>query len=152
MSVTDGPVPEAAANPDTKSCESNSILAKASWSSMETQVGSPNSPVTPMADIAENSYSTFDLAESGASETFPMQCSSLSLGAYAMIKGFPCKIVHKSTSKTGKHGHAKVNLVGLDIFTGRKYEDFHPSTHNIEVPNVRKMDYQVCCAAAAFTV
>lgn len=139
---------EATADTDTKSGETNK-LAKTDWSSMETQVGSPppTSPVTPlMADIAEHSYSTFDLAESGASETFPVQCSSLSLGAYAMIKGFPCKVVHRSTSKTGKHGHAKVNLVGLDIFTGRKYEDFHPSTHNIDVPNVRKVDYQVCAA------
>ena len=31
----------------------------------------------------------------------------------------PCKIVEMSTSKTGKHGHAKVHLVALDIFTGR---------------------------------
>ena len=30
----------------------------------------------------------------------------------------PCKIVEMSTSKTGKHGHAKVHLVALDIFTG----------------------------------
>jgi translation elongation factor P/translation initiation factor 5A len=30
----------------------------------------------------------------------------------------PCKIVEMSTSKTGKHGHAKVHMVALDIFTG----------------------------------
>lgn len=46
--------------------------------------------------------------DSGASATVPMQCSSLRKNGYVMLKGRPCKIVDLSTSKTGKHGHAKV--------------------------------------------
>merc|ERR1719473_817757 len=58
-----------------------------------------------------------------------------------MIKEHPCKIVELSSSKTGKHGHAKVHFVGIDIFTGKKYEDICPASHNMEVPFVKRSEY-----------
>jgi len=83
----------------------------------------------------------FAPAGSGASTTYPVQCSTLRKNGYVMIKGRPCKVMEMSTSKTGKHGHAKVHLVALDIFTQKKYEDLCPSTHNIDVPNVTRQEY-----------
>ncbi|KDN35115.1 Eukaryotic translation initiation factor 5A, partial [Rhizoctonia solani AG-8 WAC10335] len=85
----------------------------------------------------EQHNQTFEPAGAGASLTFPMQCSALRKGGHVVIKGRPCKIVDMSTSKTGKHGHAKVHLVAIDIFTNKKLEDISPSTHNMDLENLQ---------------
>merc|ERR1719337_217753 len=56
----------------------------------------------------------FDNVDAGASLTYPQQAGDLKKGGYVMIKEHPCKIVELSSSKTGKHGHAKVHFVGID--------------------------------------
>ncbi len=83
----------------------------------------------------------FEAVESSGSHTYPMQASALRKNGHVVIKGRPCKIVDMSTSKTGKHGHAKIHMVAQDIFNQKKYEDITPSTANMDVPNVVRSEY-----------
>ena len=83
----------------------------------------------------------FDTAGAGAADCTPLQAGEIRKGAYAMLKGKPCKVVDYSTSKTGKHGHAKAHIIGIDIFTGKKCEDLCPTSHNMLVPIVTKNTY-----------
>ncbi|KZV94977.1 translation initiation factor eIF-5A [Exidia glandulosa HHB12029] len=78
----------------------------------------------PSARRVEEEHHVEAASGSGASLTFPMQCSALRKGGHV--------IVDMSTSKTGKHGHAKVHIIASDIFTGKKLEDVSPSTHNMD--------------------
>merc|ERR1712048_1088280 len=98
-----------------------------------------NKPSGTMADDEP----TFESTESGASHTYPQQAGTLRKGSHVMIKGKPCKVTEVTTSKTGKHGHAKAHIVALDIFTKKKYEDLCPCSHNMHIPFVKNEEYQV---------
>jgi len=92
--------------------------------------------------MSEEAYE-FEAGTAGASLTYPMEAGQLRKNGYAMLKGHPCKIVELSVSKTGKHGHAKCAITGIDIFTNKKYEDMCPSTHSMEVPNLSRTEFQL---------
>merc|ERR1711959_422766 len=89
----------------------------------------------------EEDYSVDAGGDAGA--TKPMEAGQVRKGGFIMIKGKPCKVVDVSTSKTGKHGHAKCHFVATNIFTNKKQEELCPATHNIDVPFVNRDDYQV---------
>ena len=83
----------------------------------------------------------FSNGEAGASETIPMEAGQIKKGGFIMIKGQPCKVSDVSTSKTGKHGHAKCNFIAYNIFNNKRLEDMIPSTHTTTVPIVSRIEY-----------
>jgi len=93
-----------------------------------------------MAAQDEETDYAFDNAEAAGSDTIPMEAGQIKKGGLIMIKGRPCKVSEVTTSKTGKHGHAKCNFTTYDIFTNKKLEDMIPSTHGTTVPNVTRQE------------
>merc|ERR1739848_696388 len=93
--------------------------------------------------MADEDYSVEAAGDAGAAATKPMEAGQVRKGGFIMIKGKPCKVLDVSTSKTGKHGHAKCHFVAQNIFTGKKQEELCPATHNIDSPFVTRSDYQV---------
>ncbi|RLE90619.1 MAG: translation initiation factor IF-5A [Thermoprotei archaeon] len=75
--------------------------------------------------------------------TRPVEAGSLKVGNFVVIDGEPCKIVQLDKSKPGKHGAAKVRLVGIGIFDGVKRTMISPADAMVEVPMVRKFAAQV---------
>merc|ERR1712138_99515 len=94
-------------------------------------------------NMADEDYSVDAAGDAGAAHTKPMEAGQVRKGGFIMIKGKPCKVVDVSSSKTGKHGHAKCHFVATNIFTGKKQEELCPATHNIDVPFVFRDDFQV---------
>eukprot|EP01028_Stygiella_incarcerata_P007414 TRINITY_DN30778_c0_g1_i1.p1 TRINITY_DN30778_c0_g1~~TRINITY_DN30778_c0_g1_i1.p1 ORF type:complete len:155 (+),score=30.47 TRINITY_DN30778_c0_g1_i1:487-951(+) len=64
-------------------------------------------------------------------------------GGFVVVNNHPCRIVNLTTVKNGKHGHAKITLVGIDIFSGKRYEDSFPASHTVRIPIVEKKEYDV---------
>ncbi len=75
--------------------------------------------------------------------TKPMELGDIKEGSYMLIDNSPCKIVEVEKSKPGKHGSAKVRVVGIDIFTGAKKTYVGPSESKVEVPIIEKGSAQV---------
>jgi translation initiation factor 5A len=85
----------------------------------------------------------FDQVDAGASDTYPMSAGCIKKNGYMVFNGRPARVVDYSTAKTGKHGHAKASITGVDIFNHKKYEDSLPTSHNVEVPVIKRIEWNV---------
>ena len=83
----------------------------------------------------------FDKVESGASDVIPVSPCLIKKGTHVVLEDRPCKIVEIYTIKTGKHGHTKANMTGIDIFNGKKYEKCVPSSLTQYSPIVLREEY-----------
>jgi len=73
----------------------------------------------------------------------PESLGNLKEGNYIVMEGEPCQIVSVTHSKPGKHGSAKVRLVGIGVFDGAKRNMVGPVTTRVEVPIIEKKTGQV---------
>ncbi|MBT3836408.1 translation initiation factor IF-5A [Candidatus Woesearchaeota archaeon] len=77
------------------------------------------------------------------SDTKMVSVGSLKKGDTIIIDGIPCKIVDTSTSRPGKHGHAKVNMMAVGMLDGKKRNLVMPGHDKVEAPIVEKKTAQV---------
>jgi translation initiation factor 5A len=95
------------------------------------------------SQINDNTEYDFASANAGTAPTFPVQANHLKQGGHVVLDGHPCKITSIAKSKPGKHGHAKVVVTGVDVFTGKKHEGGGPAGHTMDVPVVRKTSHML---------
>lgn len=67
----------------------------------------------------------------------------LKVGKFVLIDDVPCKIVSIETSAPGKHGAAKMRVVGIGVFNGEKRTILKPSDADCEIPNIERKNGQI---------
>ena len=72
---------------------------------------------------------------------------TLKKGDTIIIDGAPCKITDTATSRPGKHGHAKVNLMATGLLDGKKRNVVMPGHDRVEVPIIEKKSAQILSVA-----
>ncbi len=68
---------------------------------------------------------------------------TLKKGDTIIIDGAPCKITDTATSRPGKHGHAKVNLMAVGLLDNKKRNVVMPGHDRVEAPIIEKKSAQI---------
>lgn len=64
-------------------------------------------------------------------------------GRYIMIDEIPCRVADIETSKSGKHGGAKMRITGIGVFDGQKKVLLSPGDSEVEVPIIDRKNAQI---------
>ena len=72
--------------------------------------------------------------------TFPVEAGALKKGGFVVLNARACRIVALDTFCPGKHGGAKVAVVGRDLFNGRKYEHLSPAHATVPCPVIDRVE------------
>jgi len=72
-----------------------------------------------------------------------VEVGTLKKGDTIIIDNAACKITDLSTSRPGKHGHAKVNMMAVGILDGKKRNKVMPGHDRVDVPIIEKKTAQV---------
>ena len=72
-----------------------------------------------------------------------VEVGTLKKGDTIIIDNAACKITDLSTSRPGKHGHAKVNMMAVGILDGKKRNKVMPGHDRIDVPIIEEKTAQV---------
>jgi translation initiation factor 5A len=75
--------------------------------------------------------------------TIPAVAKELREGRFVVIDGEPCKVVQIESSAPGKHGAAKMRIVGIGLFDSIKRTLLKPSDGGVEIPLVERKSGQV---------
>ncbi|MFH0875458.1 MAG: translation initiation factor IF-5A [archaeon] len=72
---------------------------------------------------------------------------TLKKGSYVVLEGAACIVSNTTTSRPGKHGHAKTRVEAVGIIDNKKRNVVMPGHDNIEVPIIEKKNAQVLTVA-----
>lgn len=76
-------------------------------------------------------------------ETKLVSIGTLKKGSNVVIDNAACTVTETKTSRPGKHGHAKVNLMAVGMLDGKKRNIVMPGHDMIPVPVIDKRNAQV---------
>ncbi|MCC7569754.1 translation initiation factor IF-5A [Candidatus Micrarchaeota archaeon] len=71
------------------------------------------------------------------------EAKELKVGKYILIDGVPCRVANIDSSSPGKHGHAKLAVTAVSLFTNSKKIISLPSNATVEIPVITRKTGQI---------